>query len=150
MLALMQDIVVQDQQPAQEVIEENAPVQQVANATIADNVQLQMLQILQAIQAAQQQGQQQGNQNGSGNQQANGGGYQHGNQNSGGRQRVNRRTPDNATFNRRDTSAYCHTHGACNHTSMDCNKKAPGHRNTATLANRMGGSNAFCQKSSTE
>ena len=37
MLALMQDIVVQDQPPAQEVIEDNAPVQQVANAAIADN-----------------------------------------------------------------------------------------------------------------
>ena len=150
MLALMQGIVVQDQPPAQEVMEDNTPVQQVANAAVVDNVQLQMLQILQTMQAAQQQMQQQGNQNGASNQQANGGGNRNRNQNGGGRQRVNRRTPDNATFNRRDTSAYCHTHGACNHTSMDCNKKAPGHKNTATLENRMGGSNAFCQQAADE
>ena len=64
----------------------------------------------------------------------------------GGRTRVNQRTPDNASFNRVNTSTYCHTHGACNHTSAECNRKAPGHRNTATLTNRMGGSNAFCPR----
>ena len=58
--------------------------------------------------------------------------------------RVNRRTPDNANFNRVDKSKYCHTHGACNHNSGECNRKAQGHRNAATLANRLGGSNAFC------
>ena len=134
MLALMQDLVVPEQ--------EEAPVQQAANATIGANVQLQMLQILQAMQAAQATGQQHGN--GGGN--PNGGG----NRNGGGRARINRRTPDNATFNRSDTTNYCHTHGACNHTSADCNRKAPGHRNTATLANRMGGSNAFCQPAAEE
>ena len=125
MLAMVQDLVadVQEQDPVQ------APIQQpAANAAIA-TVQEQMLQILQDMRAAQQ------NANNAGQ----------GNQNGGGRARVNRRTPDNASFNRRDTSQYCHTHGASNHTSRDCNKKAPGHRNTATLANRMGGSNAFCQ-----
>ena len=94
---------------------------------------MQMLQILQAMQAAQA--------NGNGNQ-SNG----NGNQNGGGRPpRVNKRTPDNAAFTRLDKSKYCHTHGACNHASSECNRKAPGHRNTATLTNRMGGSNAFCQ-----
>ena len=60
--------------------------------------------------------------------------------------RVNRRTPDNATFNRLDKSKYCHTHGAYNHQSSECNRKAPGHRNAAMLANRLGGSNAFFQR----
>ena len=140
MLALMQDLV-PDLPPANHVPAEEAHVQQVANATIGDNVQLQMLQILQAIQAAQATGNQHGQQH------RNGGGNRNGgrNQPGGGRARVNRRTPDDASFNRVDTSAYCHTHGACNHTSAECNKKAPGHRDTATLANRMGGSNAFCQ-----
>ena len=74
-----------------------------------------------------------------------------GNQNGGGRARVNRQTLENAYFNRRDISQYwhmhisqyCHMHGAWNHLSRNCNKNAPSHRNTATLANRMGGSNAF-------
>ena len=56
----------------------------------------------------------------------------------------NRRTPDNASFNRRVKDKYCWTHGACNHASGDCSRKAPGHRDEATFANRMGGSNAFC------
>ena len=58
--------------------------------------------------------------------------------------RVNRKTPDDANFNRVDTSNYCHTHGACNHKSSECNRKAPGHKNNATRENRRGGSNAFC------
>ena len=139
MLAMMQSMVTGKEQPAQE-IEAETPMQQVANVAIADNVQLQMLQILQTMQAAQQQGDR--NNRGSDK--------NSGNQNGGGRARVNRRTPDDATFNRRDESKYCHTHGACNHTSSDCNRKAPGHRNTATLTNRMGGSNVFCEQVSDE
>ena len=66
------------------------------------------------------------------------------NQNRDRSSRVNRKTPDDANFTRVDTTKYCHTHGACNHNSSECNRKAPGHRNNATLANRRGGSNAFC------
>ena len=58
--------------------------------------------------------------------------------------RVIRRTPDNANFAWRITNLYCHTHGACNHTSIACTNQAPGHENEATMTNRMGGSNAFC------
>ena len=133
MLAMVQNLVIQDETPAQESRVEEQHAQHAANATIESNVQMQMLQILQAMQAAQANGN--GNQyNGSGN------------QNGGGRPpRANKRTPDNASFTRLDKSKYCHTHGACNHASSECNRKAPGHRNTATLTNRMGGSNAFCQ-----
>ena len=135
MLAMMQDFVIPEP-PAYEAPPEEAHVQQAANATIGTDVQLQMLQILQAMQAAQAAGNQQ---------QQNRGGNQNGGRNQGGgRTRVNQRTPDNASFNRVNTSTYCHTHGACNHTSAECNRKAPGHRNTATFTNRMGGSNAFC------
>ena len=35
---------------------------------------------------------------------------------------------------------YCHTHGLCNHDSPDCHTPAEGHKNEATLQNRMGGS----------
>ena len=35
---------------------------------------------------------------------------------------------------------YCHTHGLCNHNSPDCHTPAEGHKNEATLQNRLGGS----------
>ena len=55
-----------------------------------------------------------------------------------------RRTPNNATRPRKDTSKYCWTHGASNHASLECERRAPGHRANATLTNRMGGSSAYC------
>ena len=141
LLAMVQDLV--EQPPAQEIAEAPATEQQVANATIADNVQLQILRILQDMQNAQ---------NGGGNQQGSRGGNNGGGNNGGAAQRtrINRRTPDTASFNRADTSKYCHTHGACNHSSSECNRKAPGHKNTSTRANRMGGSNAFCHETADE
>ena len=123
MLAMMQDLVTGP--PPQE---DEIPVQQAANATIADNVQMQMLQILRQMQAAQNAG----NAN---------------RERVPGRDRTrnrNRKTPGNASFQRADKSEYCWTHGACNHNAGACNRKAPGHRTNATLANRRGGSNAFC------
>ena len=35
---------------------------------------------------------------------------------------------------------YCWTHGLCNHLGIECRSKAEGHKDTATLENRMGGS----------
>lgn len=35
---------------------------------------------------------------------------------------------------------YCWTHGVCGHSSADCRSKAPGHQNTATERNKIGGS----------
>ena len=37
-------------------------------------------------------------------------------------------------------SQYCWTHGLCHHASKDCCTKAEGHKDDATLDNRMGGS----------
>ena len=40
------------------------------------------------------------------------------------------------------TKNYCWTHGVCvgkTHTSAECQNKAPGHKDTATFDNRMGG-----------
>ena len=141
MLAMMQTLVAPEQEPPSE--SEVAP-QPAANAVVND-IQLQMLQILQAIQAAQQNGpnNQTGRSGGNNNRQTTNNGGNNGDGN-GGRRRRNRRTPDDASFARQDTSHYCHTHGACNHDSNACNSRAPGHHNEATLANRMGGSNAFC------
>ena len=96
--------------------------QQVANA-VTNDAQQEMLQLLRTMQQAI---------------------TANGSPNAGRRGRNNRRTPDNASFNRRVRDKYCHTHGACNHVSRDCTRKAPGHRDEATFENRLGGSNAFC------
>ena len=109
--------------------EDEAPVQQVANASIEENMQLQILQILQAMQPAQNTGKSNGR----------------GDNDRGRRRNINKKTPDNAAFQRIDKTEYCWTHGACNHKTGACNRKAPGHKSNATIANRLGGSNAFCQ-----
>ena len=44
---------------------------------------------------------------------------------------------------------YCWTHGRCNHTSSSCESKAPGHKNEATMENKMGGSTYGCLPTST-
>ena len=61
------------------------------------------------------------------------------------RPKKGRKTPDNATWPRRNTSKYCWTHGACGHDSPGCQAKATGHKDDATLTDRKGGSNAYCQ-----
>ena len=100
-----------------------APQQPAVNAAITDNVQLEILRLLQNLQ-----------------QPANVP------EDNGGRRRRNRnrRTPDNASFERAVRNRYCWTHGACNHPSNQCRRKAPDHRDEATMENRLGGSNAFC------
>ena len=116
-------------------------IQPAANTAI-NNVQQQMLDILQVMPVAQitnNGGNNRGNNNISNN------GPNDGKNGDNPRCRRNRRPPDNATFDLHDTSKYCHVHGAYNHQLGDCNRRAPGHRNAAILANRMGGYNAFCQ-----
>jgi hypothetical protein len=49
------------------------------------------------------------------------------------------RTPMPAHFNK-----YCWTHGRGNHLGCDCNAKAPGHKDEATITNKMGGSCYAC------
>ena len=135
MLAMVQNMVpVEPQQEEQQIVEH-----QVANAAVT-TIQQQMLQILQAMQATQNANaaNDEGNANGQ-----NGGGCNE-------RRRRNRRTPDNAAFDRQDTTHYCHTHGGCNHSSSECNRRAPGHRTNAIFANRMDGSNAFCTQVNNE
>ena len=39
---------------------------------------------------------------------------------------------------------YCWTHGWCAHSSMDCKSKAEGHKDEATVENKMGGSTKNC------
>ena len=39
---------------------------------------------------------------------------------------------------------YCHTHGNCGHTGIECETKAEGHIDTATYANMQGGSTKGC------
>ena len=110
-------------------IEDEAPVQQVTNASIEENVQLQILRILQAMQAIQNTGDS----------------NERGDNDRGRHRNINKKTPDNAAFQRIDKTEYCWAHGACNHKTGACNRKAPGHISNATFTNRLGGSNAFCQ-----
>ena len=49
------------------------------------------------------------------------------------------RTPMPAHFNK-----YCWTHGRGNHKGASCNNKAPGHKDTATMTDKMGGSTYGC------
>ena len=48
------------------------------------------------------------------------------------------------TRGRTNTSMYCWNHGACAHSGQNCNSKKEGHKDAATLANKMGGSTAYC------
>ena len=41
---------------------------------------------------------------------------------------------------RRKPRKYCWTHGWCAHEGKDCNSKAEGHKDDATLDNKLGGS----------
>ena len=45
---------------------------------------------------------------------------------------------------RRNTSKYCWSHGACAHEGVECTATKPGHKDSATFANKQGGSNAYC------
>ena len=47
-------------------------------------------------------------------------------------------------YTRTNTSDYCWTHGACAHKSKVCTRKRSGHKDNATLANKMGGSTYYC------
>ena len=104
------------------------PAQQVNNTTTSDMVQLEMLKI-----PCQLQNNNNNNNDNDGN-----------NNNNNNRIRRRCETPDNATCPRPKTDKYCWTHGGCDHLSKDCKRQASGHQTTATFANRMGGSNAYC------
>lgn len=61
------------------------------------------------------------------------------------RKRFFKKTPDSPPFTRGKTDVYCWTHGACNHSSADCTRRARGHVETATFQDKQGGSLAFCK-----
>ena len=133
MLAMVQGFVESNiNQPPEEELPQPAPA---ANAVINDSIQLEMLRLLRDMSSQN---------NAYPGRGGRGGRHVHTGRGTRGR-RTGTRTPDNASFNRRVKTNYCHSHGACNHDSRDCTTPAPGHQNTATLDNRMGGSNAFCQ-----
>ena len=50
-----------------------------------------------------------------------------------------------SSFIRNQTDHYCWTHGACGHDSKDCRNKKPGHEDSATFENKLGGSTFFCK-----
>ena len=55
-----------------------------------------------------------------------------------------KKTPDNPPYTRAVTDKYCWTHGGSNHNSNECTRRATGHKSDATRANKLGGSQAFC------
>ena len=138
-LAIVQELAEANANPPTETVQ--LPPAPVANAVIQDTIQVEMLRLLQDIANRNGNNGGRGGRGGRDNYGNRGGNSGRGNANG----NRNRRTPDNASFIRRIMNLYCHTHGACNHISADCTSKAPGHEDLATLNNRMGGSNAFCQ-----
>ena len=136
MLAMVQGFAeANSNQPSEEEQPHPAPA---ANAVVQDSIQLEILQLLRDLAG-------QNNRNsGRGGRGGRTGRTTRTARGNGG-PRTYTRTPDDASFNRRVTTSYCHTHGACNHNSGACTTKAPGHQDNATMDNRMGGSNAFCQ-----
>ena len=110
----------------------------VANATISDTVQLEIVRVLKEIKQGQTQAQPQA----SPSQQSGGGGQPGG----GRRRRRGKKTPDDAAnrFSRRVTTSYCWTHGACNHNGENCFSPHRDHDPLATFEDKRGGSCAFC------
>jgi hypothetical protein len=136
MLAMVQGFAeTTSNQPPEEEQPQPAPV---ANAVVQDSIQLEILRLLRDLSTQNSRNSVRGGRAGRGGRT---GRTARGN----GGPRIGTRTPDDASFNRRVTSNYCHTHGACNHDSGACTTKAPGHHDNATMDNCMGGSNAFCQ-----
>ena len=126
MLALAKNVTYLEDEE-QNVHQEHLPsLQNNANAIIQNNIQYQTAELLQSLQKDLKllTEQLKGNQNP--------------------RKRPNRKTSDNPTFTRTETSRYCWTHGACNHNSNECSRQATGHKKQPTKSNKMGGSAAFC------
>lgn len=108
--------------------ENEAPVyEHQANAAKSEeSVQLEMLKLIKDLQLEVRNMKSNSNYN-------NGNKNEHNNNNNNGSNRRKRK---------RNNTKYCWTHGACAHDSKDCkpNTKANGHKDDATLANKMGGS----------
>jgi type II secretory pathway component PulJ len=69
--------------------------------------------------------------------------------NQGGRSnngRGNRQAPRGRgnPYRQRNTSKYCWTHGGCGHNSPECFSKLPGHQDTSTFQDTMGGNTNHC------
>ena len=108
------------------------PSQHQANAVKTDPVQLEMLKILQQMQQSMLTQTQPPPQQSTYQPRTN--------------KRAPKKTPDHASYPRKRTDTYCWTHGGSNHSSQQCQRKAPGHQDAATFENRLGGSNAYCPK----
>ena len=133
MLAMMQKLVIK-QVNEQKGVPDEPQVQPATNATMEGSLQLQMLRILQKMQVTQNEGHNKADSHNGG-----GGNRNVNRDNSRDRsQNRNKKTPDNAAFQRADKSEYCWTHSTCNHKSGACNKKVPGHKTNVVLVNRMG------------
>jgi type II secretory pathway pseudopilin PulG len=50
----------------------------------------------------------------------------------------------NSPYRQRNTSIYCWSHGACDHSSANCNNKLAGHQDAVTFQNKMNGNTNQC------
>jgi hypothetical protein len=66
------------------------------------------------------------------------------NNNSNHQGRTNDRNPTGGRGRTQSPRSYCWTHGACAHSSAQCNTQTTGHQSTATFANMQGGSTNNC------
>ena len=110
------------------------------NIATSDTTQLQILQLLREIQVEMRANYSNITRTGDGTRNTDG----NENENSRSVSRRNRKTPETASFSRTITDEYCWKHGACNHSSEECNRKASGNKCNVTLSNYQDGSNAYC------
>jgi hypothetical protein len=83
--------------------------------------------------------------NGNNDQNNNNNNYNRGGRNNQNRGRGRGRGRSNERSNTRSQPrSYCHTHGACAHSSSNCNTPAQGHQNLATFNNMLNGSHDGC------
>ena len=101
--------------------DENTPQEYQANATSTNTVQLEILKLLKELSTDIKQTK------------------------AVPRQHQSQKTPDNKNSPlHADTSKYCWTHGAGNHSSSECKRRAQGHKHEAVFTNKLGGSKAYC------
>ena len=119
----------------------NAMVEQPANATDFATMLQQVLQLQSQTMLAMN-NQLTGNNTTGGGRNSNRGRRNNSNNNRGeNRTNTNKNENKGATNNKnRATPAYCWTHGWCLHSGESCRNKAAGHKDEATVDNRLGGS----------
>ena len=115
-----------------------------ANAASQNQMMPQMLQQMVTMMEQMQTMQREMNNNNNSNHNNNNYNNNQNNNRNGRSSNQNNNANRSETRGRTNTSMYCWSHGACAHSGQNCNSKKEGHKDAATLANKMGGSTAYC------